>query len=80
MYYTYVLKSISSGRRYIGYTSNLQARVKAHNIGLSPYTRTRGPWKLIYYETFNYKSLAIKREKNLKSGQGRLFLDSLNLG
>jgi len=47
MYYVYVLENIATNRLYIGQTSNLSQRLKKHNTGKSPYTRARGPWKLI---------------------------------
>ncbi|WP_248878282.1 hypothetical protein [Epilithonimonas zeae] len=35
------------------------------------------PWNVIHVEFFNEKKDAMKREKFLKSGQGRLFIKSL---
>ena len=74
MFYVYVLKSLSSGNLYTGQTSNLINRINAHNSGLSPYTKGRGPWVLIYSEEFISRGGAIKREKILKTGKGREFL------
>ena len=36
----------------------------------------RGPWKLIYYEAYLEQADALGREKYLKSGAGRRFLQS----
>jgi len=72
--YTYVLKSLSSGKTYIGQTHNLENRIKAHNEGKSPYTKGRGPWVLIYFEEFNTRAEAMEREKYFKTGKGREFL------
>ncbi len=76
MFYTYVLLSETTGKRYTGQTNNLEARLLSHNSGNSPFTKGRGPWKLIYSEEFQTRSDAMKREKFLKSGKGREFLDS----
>jgi putative endonuclease len=76
-YYIYILKSSTTGKRYTGSTQNLEARLKAHNDGLSPYTKGRGPWELIYSEEFPTRSDAMKREKFLKTGEGRDFLNEI---
>ena len=77
MFSVYILKSLSSGKLYTGYTSNLEQRINAHNNGKSPYTKNRGPWKLIYSEVFESRGDAMKREQFLKSGKGRALLKSL---
>jgi putative endonuclease len=71
MYYVYILKSVSSGELYKGSTSDLKRRVYEHNIGHSTFTRSNGPWKLIYYECFSSKKDARIEEIFLKSGKGR---------
>jgi putative endonuclease len=76
-YYTYVLKSLKSGKIYIGQTNNLKNRMKAHNEGLSPYTKGRGPWKLIYHESFTTRAEAMAREKYFKTGKGKEFLKTI---
>jgi len=77
MFFVYVLKSESTGKRYIGQTNNLEYRVKKHNEGRSRYTKNRGPWDLVYSEKIETRAGAIRREKFLKSGKGREFLNSL---
>jgi hypothetical protein len=42
--------------------------------GASFATKSRGPWKLIYYEAYTQREDAEGREKFLKSGAGRRFL------
>ena len=67
MYYVYVLESLDDKKEhYIGYTSDLRRRVKEHNSEENKgYTRGRR-WKLIYYEAYEDKSIAYKREQRLK--------------
>ena len=74
MYYTYVLKSEKDGKIYIGWTNNLNDRIKKHNKGLVESTKYRKPFKLIYYEACINKKDAINREKSLKTGFGRAYL------
>ncbi len=76
-YYTYVLRSVSHGNRYVGSTQNIKNRLKEHNSGKCEYTKGRKPWQLLYFEEFSTRSEAMKRERFLKSGQGRKYLDSL---
>lgn len=73
-YYTYVLKSKLDGKLYIGWTINLQNRLKAHNEGRVESTKSRGPFELIYFEACLSEEKAIKREKSLKTGFGRAYL------
>jgi putative endonuclease len=63
----YILQSGKTGKYYIGSTGDLQARLIEHNTGKSPYTRQRGPWKMIYNEPFTTISLARKREQEIKA-------------
>ena len=76
-YYLYILKSSTTGKLYTGSTQNLEARLKAHNDGLSPYTKGRGPWELLYSEELSTRSEAMKREKFLKTGKGKDFLKEI---
>jgi putative endonuclease len=54
---------------YCGTTNNLNKRLHAHNNLKSgaKYTRTRRPVKLIYFESFATKSLAMRREYAIKN-------------
>lgn len=76
MFSVYVLRSLKKNKRYVGYTSKSPIeRLKDHNTGSNKYTKQNGPYKLLYTEEYASKTDAIKREKFLKSGQGRKFLD-----
>ncbi|MGI6278559.1 MAG: GIY-YIG nuclease family protein [Patescibacteria group bacterium] len=79
MYYAYVIKSQFSGKIYIGQTGNLEKRLQRHNKIINnkktSYTyKNKGPWVLIYKEMFPGRKEAIKREKQLKTAQGRKFI------
>ncbi len=77
MFTVYVLFSPSHDKIYIGYTSDLEARLYAHNNSQKGWTVRYRPWTVIHHETFHTKSEAMKREKQLKSAQGRQFIRSL---
>ena len=74
MFYTYVLQSKKDGRFYTGATDDLRKRFKDHQEGKSAWTKSRGPFELIYYEACLEKHDAFGREKYLKSGRGKRFL------
>jgi putative endonuclease len=66
MYYVYILKGISNGEIYIGYTDNLKRRLSQHNKGKSFSTKRYIPWQLIYCEVYKSENDAKTREFRLK--------------
>ena len=74
MYTVYVLRSPKTGRHYTGLTNCLERRILEHHRGYNPSTRGRGPFELVYSESFDTRVQARQREKQLKSGNGRKFL------
>ena len=76
--YVYVLRSVKSGRLYTGCTSDLRKRLLEHQTAKSPYTKSRGPYELIYYEACMNEKDAFAREKYLKTGMGKRFLKNRN--
>ena len=74
-FYAYVLYSDIARRKYTGFTSDLNQRMEQHNEHFpGAYTNFKGPWKLIYFEEFENKDDALKREKYFKTGSGREFI------
>jgi putative endonuclease len=65
-HYIYVLEC-SDGSLYTGYTTDIERRLKEHNSGQgAKYTRGRLPVKLRHQESFKSRSLAQKREYQIK--------------
>jgi len=73
-YYVYVLRSLKDGLMYTGYTSNLRNRLKEHQAGKVTSTKNRLPIELIYFEGCRNQQDATRREKYLKSGNGKIYL------
>lgn len=73
-WYVYVLRSLSDGKRYIGFTSDLRKRMADHARGRSFATAPRRPLELIYYEACSQESDALRREKYFKDSGGRRYL------
>lgn len=64
--YVYILKC-NDQTLYTGWTTDLDNRISTHNRGKgAKYTRARLPVHLVYYETFEDKSSAMKREYEIK--------------
>ena len=66
MHYFYVLKSEKTNKAYYGTTDDLKKRFYQHSNGMSKATKPDIPWKLIYYEAFLSKPLAMERERMIK--------------
>jgi predicted GIY-YIG superfamily endonuclease len=70
----YVLKSIEPPTRYYtGVTSDVAARLEAHNAGRCSHTAAGRPWQLDMTIQFADESRALKFERYLKSGSGSAF-------
>ena len=75
IYTVYVLHSPKFEKIYIGYTSDLEQRMLSHNVlGKKGWTIKFRPWKIIHTELYKTKADALKREKMLKGGQGRIWI------
>lgn len=70
MFFIYILRSQKSGRHYIGFTHNIQERLQFHNSGRVKATKSKGPWKVIYQESFSTAKEARRREYEIKSYKG----------
>jgi putative endonuclease len=75
MYYCYVLQSGRDNGFYVGFTQDLKLRFEQHNKGCVDSTENRRPLKLIYYEACLSQKDATKREKYLKTYNGRRFIN-----
>ncbi len=65
-HYAYMLRC-KDNSIYSGYTNNLDKRLEVHNSGKgAKYTRARLPVKLEYFEEFDNKKEALKREREFK--------------
>lgn len=66
MNYTYIVEC-KDGTLYTGWTTDLDRRIKAHNTGKgAKYTRSRFPVVLRYFESFQTKEEAMRREYEIK--------------
>ncbi|MES1200698.1 MAG: GIY-YIG nuclease family protein [Pseudomonadota bacterium] len=74
MFFVYLLESASTaGQRYTGFTTDVAARLVAHNRGDSTHTSKYRPWRLVAYFAFEDERTARAFEYYLKSGSGKAF-------
>ena len=72
MFTVYILYSNAFCKTYVGYTSNIEERMKSHNfLDKKAWTTRYRPWTIIHTEEFADKSSAMKRELYFKTGTGR---------
>ena len=68
-YFVYIIKTCLKNNKkisYVGYTNNIEKRIKLHNSNKgAKFTRGK-KWKLVYYEKYDSKSKAMKNEFKLK--------------
>jgi len=65
-FFVYILLCCD-GSFYTGYTKDLDARTKQHENGKgAKYTRAHKPKKVVYFELFDTRSKAMKREREIK--------------
>ena len=79
MNYVYILKCKDESL-YTGWTTNLDNRIKTHNSGKgAKYTRARLPVELVYFEEFEDKIEAMKREYVIKQLTREKKLELINI-
>lgn len=77
MYYCYILYSEKLDKYYIGSTADLDGRLQRHNTSNHGFTSTGKPWEIKYFESFETKNLALKRETQLKNRKNRKAIEDL---
>jgi len=73
MHYIYILL-LSNKNLYKGLTDDLKRRISEHKAGKVKSTKNYQPVKLIHYEAYLIKEDAERREKFLKTTEGRRLL------
>jgi len=76
-FFFYILFSKSLNRFYFGHTNDLTGRLRRHNSAHKGFTAKANDWKIVYSEVFNSKSLAYKREMQIKNRKSREVIEQL---
>ena len=67
MFFVYFIKSLKFDFVYVGFTDNIEKRLLEHNNKKTKSTKAYAPLKLIYFEAYLSKTVALKRELELKN-------------
>lgn len=70
MYYFYILRSVPTGKLYLGQTTDLKKRIASHNDRTNKATKPYTPFELIYYSAFKNQEDCINCEKYFKTTAG----------
>ena len=77
MFTVYAITSTTKSYIYVGMTNNFERRFAEHNKGYEKTTKPYIPFKLLYKGEYKTRIEARKREKYLKSWQGKDHLKQL---
>ena len=66
--YVYLIATCDQGaaRSYVGWTTDLEKRLAAHNAGAGAKSTRGRQWRLVHSEVFNTRGEAMAREYELK--------------
>jgi len=77
MYSIYIIYSPRLDKYYIGYSADVENRLRKHNANSKGFSNLGKPWTLTYSELFESKKEAMDREKQLKNWKNRERLEAL---
>ena len=77
VFYVYILQSLKDFSFYIGQCDDLDRRMSKHFDGMSKYTASKRPLRLVYFEVCSTRSESIKRERKIKNMKSRIYLEQL---
>lgn len=73
-HYVYIIESLSTGKWYYGYTTDLEQRLLFPNHGSNVSTKNRGPWEYIFLRQFPSRKEAMEFEKYLKRQRNKEYV------
>ncbi len=76
-FYVYILQSLKDFSFYVGQCDDLDRRMSKHFDGFSKYTAGKRPLRLRYFEVFQTRTEALKRERQIKKMKSRKYIIEL---
>ncbi len=80
MHYVYILYSIKCQRFYVGYSTDVAARLARHNKGMVTATKDCTPYELKAFKAFNSAIEAKQEEYKIKKMKSRKYIEFLVAG
>lgn len=77
MYFVYILKSERDGSYYTGSAENALIRLIRYNAGWSRSTKGKRPWRIVHTETYATKKESLRREREIKQMESRVYIERL---
>ncbi len=74
LFFVYIIYSVEKDKYYIGQTENLEKRLEEHIVRKNLEAQD---WQIKYFETFETRSDAVKRELEIKRKKRRAYLEAL---
>ncbi len=75
--FTYILYSASLDKYYIGSTKDVCNRLEEHLYSTKGFTSRASDWELKYFEKYATRTLAMKREIQIKKWKSRIMIEKL---
>jgi putative endonuclease len=76
-YYSYVVYSPEAGQFYYGYSEDTEKALELHNSNQIEMTRGKGPWVLMFSESFDNKARALRQSRFYRTIKGQRFLKKI---
>ena len=73
--FVYILYSEERSRYYVGQTTDITNRLKRHNLGIVPSTKSGVPWKLVLQIEVLSRSEAMVLERRIKKRGAKRFTE-----
>ncbi|RAJ09139.1 GIY-YIG nuclease family protein [Arenibacter echinorum] len=73
--FVYILYSEKRSRYYVGQTTDIDKRLKRHNLGIVPSTKSGTPWELVLQLEVLSRSEALILERRIKKRGAKRFID-----
>ena len=74
--FVYILYSEKRSRYYVGHTTDIIKRLKRHNLGVVPSTKSGTPWKLVLQIEVLSRSEAMVLERRIKKRGAKRYIDN----
>jgi len=77
MYFVYIIYSSLKNKYYVGSCEDVNNRLIKHNTNHSGFTGKTGDWVIKWTESHPDKTIALKREKQIKGWKSRIMIEKL---